>query len=116
MLYERMMEPFIIMEKKKVSDGEGGFITSWEEGLTINLALSSNTSMQARIAEHEGVTSTCTLTSYKNVELSFHDVVKRISDGLVFRVTSIEGLETSPNFSSIDMNQVTAERWEIPNE
>lgn len=116
MLYERMMEPFVIMEQKKVSDGEGGFITTWEEGQTINLAMSSNSSMQARIAEHEGVTSTCTLTSYKDVKLGFHNVVKRISDGLVFRVTSIKGLKTSPNFSSIDMNQVTAERWEIPNE
>ena len=116
MLYERMMEPFIIMEKKKVSDGEGGFTTTWTDGLTVNLALSSNTSMQARIAEHEGVTSTCTITSYKNVKLDFHDVVKRVSDGMMYRVTSNSGVKESPNFSSIDMNQVTAEKWEMPNE
>ncbi len=116
MLYERFMEPFVLIEKKKVSDGEGGFTTVWIEGVTIKLALSSNQSMQARIAEHEGVTSTCTITSYKNVKLDFHDVVKRVSDGTVYRVTSESGLKETPSFSDIDMNQVTAERWEIPSE
>lgn len=116
MLYERFMQEYILMEKKRVSDGEGGFHTQWQAGIHINLSVTQNTTMQARIAEHEGVTSTYTVTANKNVKLDFHDVIKRIEDGAVFRVTSNSGQKVSPNFSPINMIQVSAERWEIPDE
>lgn len=116
MLYERFMEPFIILRKSKVADGEGGFIEWWEDGETVELAISNDQSIQAQIAEHQGVTSTCTITSYKSVKLKYHDVVRRKRDGSTYRVTSRGDSKVSPNFSPIDMNRVTAERWDIPNE
>lgn len=112
-LVENMMDACVIMNKSKVSDGEGGFTTEWTEGAEILAAITYNTSMSALIAQKEGVTSTYTITTYKENELDFHDVIKRVKDGRIFRVTSEAGDIVAPAISSLNMAQVTAEKWEL---
>lgn len=113
-LYESMMETFCLVEKKRVSDGEGGFVTTWEDGAEFQAVVVRDTTLEAEIAEHDGVTSTWTVTTYSNTKLDFHDVIKRLSDGQTFRITSQGGQIVSPSSSSvINMAQVNAELWEI---
>lgn len=113
-LIEAMMERFIFLEKTRVKDGEGGFITTWKDGAEFMGAIGLNTTMEARIAESAGVTSIYTITTKKNVPLEFHEVIKRVSDGAIFRITSNGNDQKSPNFSSIDMCQASAEKWSLP--
>lgn len=113
-LIDAFMEDFIILDKMSVSDGEGGFDTVWSEGANIRCALTLDTSMQAKRAEREGVTSVYTLTTEKNVILPFMTVVKRVSDGAIFRVTTDGGDKVTPSISSLNMAQVSAEKWELP--
>ena len=47
----------ILMEKKRTPDGAGGYITAWEEGAEFLNYQSLDTSMEARKAEKDGVTS-----------------------------------------------------------
>lgn len=112
-LIENMMEKCVIMNSAKVSDGEGGFIVEWSEGAEIDVAIVNNSSMEARIAEKQGVTSTYTLTTTKGVKLEYHDVIKRVSDGKIFRVTTEYGDTLSPNVSTLDISQVSAEKWSL---
>lgn len=112
-LIENMMEMCVIMNKSKVSDGEGGFNTEWTEGAELLVAITHDTSINALRAEKEGVTSTYTLTTYKENALDYHDVIKRKSDGKILRVTSDAGDKVSPAISSLNMAQVTAEKWEL---
>ena len=112
-LIEAMMDNCIIMNKSKEPDGQGGYEVAWTEGAEVKVAIVNNTSMQARVAEKEGVTSTYTLTTRKDVVLDFHEVIKRKSDGAIFRVTSRSGDVLSPEVSTLDIRQVTAERWEL---
>jgi hypothetical protein len=111
-LYEKMMEPCILMTETQTEDGEGGYRTEWTERTEIQAAIIKDTSMTARVAEKEGVTSTFTVTTPRNTVLVFHDVIKRVSDGRYFRVTSDRDV-TSPNVSSIGIAQVSAEKWEL---
>jgi hypothetical protein len=111
-LYEKMMEPCILMTETQTEDGEGGYRTEWTERTEIQAAIVKDTSMTARVAEKEGVTSTFTVTTPRNTVLVFHDVIKRVSDGRYFRVTSDRDV-TSPNVSSIGIAQVSAEKWEL---
>lgn len=115
-LIESMMDKCVIMNKSKVSDGEGGTITTWTEGAEIEAAITLDTTMQARIAEKEGVRSVYTITTSRSVHLEFHDVIKRLSDGAIFRSTSDGNDKKSPKVSTLDMAQVTAERWELTND
>lgn len=112
-LIEAMMTPCVIMNNSKVSDGEGGFTSEWTEGAEILVAIVNDTSMQARVAEKDGVTSVFTLTTSRANALSYHDVIKRKSDGQTFRVTSDGHDKQSPMIGSIDLAQCTAEKWEL---
>ena len=111
-LYEKMMTPCVRMERKGSDDGEGGSRTEWIAGEQIDAAIVRDTSTAAKVAEKEGVTSVYTITTKRNVLLGFHDVIKRLSDGKIFRVTSDIGDKVSPGMSLIDISQVTAEKWE----
>lgn len=112
-LIDSFMENCIIMNKAKVSDGEAGYIITWTEGASIMAAITQDTTMQARIGEKQGVTSTYTITTPKAVVLEYHDVIKRVSDGKIFRVTSDAGDKVSPAVASFDVAQVTAEKWSL---
>ena len=112
-LIDDMMEDCVIMNKSRVSDGEGGTITTWTEGAPIKAAIVADSSMQSRIAQKEGVTSTYTITTRKETELDFHEVIKRVKDAKTFRVTSWQEDKVSPTVSGLDMAQVTAERWDL---
>lgn len=114
MLITYMMTPCVLVEKKREPDGEGGFYTTWAEGAQFDAAITLDSTMQARIAEKDGVTSVYTVTTKRATLLEYHDVFKRLSDGVVFRVTSNGTDKQSPGASSLDIAQVTAERWELP--
>lgn len=103
----------VLMEKTRKPDGEGGWAVEWTPGAEFDAAIILDTSMQSRIAEKEGVTSVYTVTTRRANPLSFHDVFKRLSDGAVFRVTSNGNDKQSPAVGTLDMCQVTAERWEL---
>ena len=108
-LYERIMEDCVLLNKVENSDGEGGFETQWQEGEIIQAAIVQDTSVEARKAEKEGVTSLYTITSKR--ELNFHDVIKRLSDGEVFRITN--DFTAPPRLATFEFRQVTAEKWRL---
>lgn len=112
-LVEDMMEEVIFLNKVKVDDGEGGFYTTYEDGLTFMAAVTRDTTMQTRVAEKEGVTSVYTVTTRRNVKLDFHDVIKKKSDGSIYRITSKGGEQMTPPISTLDLSQVTAEGWSL---
>lgn len=112
-LVEAMMDDYCIVNRIKDTDGEGGFKVRWEDGAEFKAAVVQDTTLQAKIAEKEGVTSTYTVTTIRDVALDFHDVIKRKKDGMIFRITSEAGMKMSPRVSGLDMAQVSAERWEL---
>lgn len=101
------------MEKTHIPDGEGGFKVTWAEGERFLAAVTFDTSIQARAAEKQGVTSLYTVTTARNVVLEYHDVLKRIDDGKIFRVTSDGDDKFTPKSAGLDMRQVTAEEWRL---
>lgn len=110
-LLSEAMEECVILNKSTVSDGYGGYTTVWTDGADFNAAVVLNTSMEARIGEKQGVTALYTVTTSKALNLQFHDVFRRKSDGKIFRVTSDGDDKKTPTVASLNMRQVTAEEW-----
>lgn len=111
-MIEESMEPVCFMEKTRTPDGEGGFITVWTEGAEFNASITFDTSMQARVADKQGVTSLYTVTTAKNAKLEYHDVLKRLSDDKIFRITSDGDDKQTPLRAVFGQYlQVTAEEW-----
>ena len=107
------MEEFAMYNKTTTFDSYGGRIDTYTEGATFQAAAVLDTSMQARIAEKQGVTGLYTITTAKAVNLQFHDVIKRMSDGKVFRIKSDGDDKKTPISASLDMRQVSAEKYTI---
>jgi hypothetical protein len=105
------MSDIVMLEKMRKPDGEGGFTTVWTEGVHFRAAITFDSSIEARTAEKQGVTSLYTVTASRNTKLEYHDVIKRISDGKIFRITSDGDDKFTPDMSTLRVMQVTAEEW-----
>ena len=110
-LLNQAMTDVVLMDKRRKPDGEGGFITDWIESVIFQAAITFDTSMESRIGEKQGVTSRYTVTTNKSAKLDYHDVIKRLSDGKVFRITSDGDDKQTPKSASFQFLQVTAEEW-----
>ena len=112
-LIDVMMVPCVFMVPKREPDGSGGYNTTWEQGENLMAAINRDTSTEARIAEAAGTVRAYTVTVRRDVRLKYHDVIKRISDGETFRITSDNGEKKTPSCSTLDMAQSTAEAWRL---
>ena len=112
-LLDEAMEKCILLDKVTESDGMGGYIPTWVDGAEFQAAITFDTSMQARIADKQGVTSLYTVTTSKALNLEYHDVFRRDRDNKVFRVTSDGSDNKTPASASLNMRQVNAEEWSV---
>lgn len=111
-LLDESMEVCTILDKVTVSDGYGGYTTSWKDGAEIAAAIVLDNSIEARIADKQGVTALYTVTTRKNINLQYHDVFRRERDKKLFRVTSDGDDKHTPTSASLNMRQVSAEELE----
>lgn len=114
-LLDDYMENCIMLDKRTVSDGYGGYTTEWTEGAPFKSAITLDTSVEAKRAEKEGVTGLYTVTTSRALNLQYHDVFKRLKDGKIFRVKSDGDDKLTPPSATLDMRQVSAEEFELPN-
>ena len=115
-LFEEDMEKCVLMDRKSIPDPFGTYTKQWVDGAEFDAAVVKDNTLDARVAEKEGVTEVYTVTVYKGVPLEFHDVFRRLSDGAIFRVTSNITDSQTPKRASFQIGQVSAERWELPND
>lgn len=113
-LLSEAMDNCTMIDKRTVADGYGGYTVQYVDGAPFDAAVILNSSMQARVAEHEGVTALYTVTTSKALNLQYHDVFRRERDKKIFRVTSDGDDKLTPASASLDMRQVSAEEFVLP--
>lgn len=115
MLYESVMEGCHIMDKTTIPDGRGGVETVYVEGAPIDVAFPFNDSQSVVIANQEQVTDLYTLVTRKSVVLQAGDIIKRDKNGSTFKIESDGDDSTPPEISALNMRQVKAKKWSLPN-
>lgn len=113
MLIDCVMTDCVFMVPKRTPDGSGGSDTAWTEGETLRAAIIRDTSTEARIAESAGTVEAYTVTVSRSVHLKYHDVIKRLSDGKTFRITSDNAESKTPVCTALDIAQSSAEAWRL---
>ena len=103
-----------MIDKTSVSDGRGGFDYAFVEGAEFQAAITLDNSIQAKIAEQQGVTGVYKVTTTKSINLQYHDIFKRVSDGKIFRATSDGDDKKTPPSAMLNMRQVSAEEYTLP--
>lgn len=114
-LIDEFKKPFKIMDKTTGDDGYGGIATIYKEGATVNIAMTLNNSVEAQVAQKQGVTSIYTATFSKGLQIAYNDYLKRVDDGVYFRITSNPSEDQTPDRMAVQFMKATAERTELPN-
>lgn len=112
-LLSEAMESCHFIDKISDTDEYGGYKPRYVEGAGFPAAIGFNLSIEARVAEKQGVTSLYTITTKKNMTLEYHDIIRRDRDMKIFRVTSDGDDKFTPSSATLNMRQVTAEEFEI---
>ena len=112
-LIDCMMESCVFMVKKQEPDGSGGHVNTWVDGEPLQAAIIRDTSTEDRIAEAAGTVEMYTITVPRSVRLEYHAVIKRLSDGKTFRITSDNAEKKTPACTTLDMAQSNAEAWRL---
>jgi len=110
-LLNEFSQTFVMMEKTRTADGEGGFVNNWQQGVQFTMPQAHESTIQAQVAEKAGTASTYYFLPDKSMSFDYHDVFKRVSDGQIFRVTSPSGEEVTPAMSALNRTKITAEKW-----
>ena len=108
-LLSDMMENCTMLNKITGNDGYGGHTIEWSGGASFDAAITFDTSMPARAAEKDGVTSRYTVTTSRAFVLQYNDYFRRERDGKLFHVTSDGDDRFAPKSATLDMRQVEAE-------
>lgn len=110
-LLSEAMEECCFLDKTTRADGYGGVKTVWTPGADFNAAFSLDATPEARIADKQGVTGSYTIITDKIINLQYHDVIRRKSDGKTFRVTADGDDRKTPKSAALNARAVTAEEW-----
>nr|DAG17049.1 MAG TPA: head closure knob [Caudoviricetes sp.] len=104
----------ILLDKSRVPDGAGGYVVTWSDGAEFLNYQSVDTSMEARRAEKEGVTSVYSALVDKSVPIEYGDYYKDVESGETYRVTSDPEAKRAPRSSSFELKFFTSERKALP--
>ena len=106
----------VLMDKTRTPDGEGGYITTWQEGAEFVNYSALDSSLEARRAEKEGVTSLYSALVDKSVPIEYNDYFRDKATGLTYRVTSNPEEKQAPKSAGSVIRALkffTAERKEL---
>lgn len=102
-----------LMEKRRTPDGAGGWDVQWVDGAEFVNYQALDTSMEARRAEKDGVTSVYSALVKKSLPIEYNDAFKDLTTGTTYRVTSRPEDKAAPASASFDLKFFTAERWAL---
>lgn len=108
-------EEFVVMNINLTDDGYGGQAYRVVEGLHFNAVLILGNSIQAEIAQKQGVTGIYTLAYPKNLDIPARTVIRRIKDGKYLRTIELDG-NPMPDEASIEVKVTRAEDYTLPND
>lgn len=98
-----------MMDKMTVKDELAGIATYWQEGAHFRAGIATKSSTEARIAYQTGAKTMYTVVTDEMIELAAGDRIKRLSDGLMLKITSNAADMTTPAISTVKFRQVNAE-------
>ena len=104
----------VLLEKKRVPGPEGGWSTTWEDGAHFANYQALDTSMEARRAEKEGVSSLYSALVDAEVPIVYNDYFRDEATGTTYRVTSNPDEKMAPKSASFKLKYFTAERRAPP--
>lgn len=112
--FDDAFDEYILKNRSVVDDGEGGFVTNWVDGATIQAALDLGSSREVREAKARDLKTVYTATFPKNTPVRYGDYIESVETGEIFRITSEPSDNQTPEMAKFQSCFATAERVEFP--
>lgn len=109
-------ERFNIIEKRTMSDGEGGFDIIYAEGAAFMAGINTDSSTEMKIAEQQGLKTIYTINIDKDIPINYADLIMRQKDKSYFRITSNPSDMETPKRANIKFKMMNAEKVELVDE
>ena len=108
------MEDFILLECVRTPDGLGGSSTVYEESMCFQGGVTCVMSREIQRAESAAEAVSPVLVHEWGVTLRLGDIVRRVSDGVCYRVTGCSSDMRTPAIAGFAFAQVNVERLVNP--
>lgn len=109
-------ESLVMLDRRTVPDGYGGFTTQWVEGAPFTAVMTQPSSGSAEIAQAITESKTYKVVTGTNITLNKDDYFRRVRDGRSFKVLNGNTDRLAPDDSALQMRVTTAEEVELPND
>lgn len=107
-------ENFIILDKTTTANSFGGYDAVYVDGATIQASIYVMSAQEILAAQASQSQARYTILTSKAVNLQYHDVLRRESDGKIFRITTDGDDDKTPESAGLNLRKVDAEEWEVP--
>lgn len=102
-------EPFVMQDRVSQPDGFGGVAYSYKDGAPFEAGITTSSSVEAQVAVQSGMKTVYTIVHPIALILAQNDIVKRMKDGRVYRITSNSADMTTPATAQVQYAQAKAE-------
>ena len=103
-------EDFILLERSRLKDDMGGHTDIYEESMAFQGGITAAPARRTTLAERPFDLSTPMLIHEWGVTLAPDDIVRRVSDGVCYRVTGRSSDMRTPAMAGFSFAQVPVER------
>lgn len=109
-MMESLAHDCTLLDRKRVPDGAGGWANEWIDSAEFRLYPSLDMSIQAKVAEQQGVTSVYTCLVEKALPIVLGDYFRDNTLNATFRVTTNPDEKATPGTASFSLKAFTAEK------
>ena len=113
-MMESMAHECVLLEPRSHESDEGGYVTTWTDGVKFKTYPALDTSMEARIAEKQGETRMYSVNAPQDVPIRMGDFYRDETNGDIFHVTSNPDEKYTPKISTLGLKFFTAEKKAPP--
>lgn len=113
-LLSEAMEECTILEKPTSEDGYGGYNAVYRDGAKIQAAFYEMSAQEILAAQAAQSQARIVILTRKNINLKYHDVLRRERDGKILRIVTDGDDTKTPMSAALDARKVEAEEWELP--
>lgn len=113
MLLETQKEKFCRMDKITSNGPYGESDVHWRDGEQFYATAFYQSSTTARVAEKEQKIGTWLVTVLQPIDLERNDVIKRLSDGMTFKIDTPNSNVVTPETASFQFTQAYAYEYSL---
>jgi len=95
-------------------DGDGGTVQTYTPGERFTAYIGFLSSAANASADTVREQTTVTILTSRKTVLNLHDLIRRETDGKVFRITGDADENKTPPIADLDLRAVSAEEWRVP--